>query len=146
MQFKSMPKMLVRVLLGLTVLIGAAALVSAPKSSLTKKDKAYYADPNLVNFVRPGLVVKVLSADIATDGTVKARVKFTDLKGLGLDKDGIQTPGLISNGNPSAIVAYIPKGQTQYVSYTTRTQTSATYGQKRGSSRRRFGWYLGKGR
>lgn len=115
----------------LTVVVGSAMLVSSTDTpAFTEADKAYYADQNMVNFVRPGLVLKVLSADIAQDGTIKARVKMTDPKGLPLDKDGITTPGAISPnattglGSPSLIAAYIPKGQTQFVSYTTRTQTS----------------------
>ena len=118
----------IRLVAGITVLVGAAALVSAPKSPFTKQDKAYYADPNQVNFVRPGLVLKVVSAEIASDGTIKARVKFSDPKGVPLDKDGIESPAAISNGSPGMIAAYIPKGQAQYTSYTTRVQTSPITG------------------
>lgn len=106
------------------LLISGVVLVSATKSPFTNKDKAYYADPNLINYVRPGLVVKIQSAQIAADGTVTARVKFTDPKGVGLDIAGIETPGAIRGGNPSMLIAYIPRGQYQYVAYTTRTQVS----------------------
>ncbi|MBZ5729316.1 MAG: OmcA/MtrC family decaheme c-type cytochrome, partial [Acidobacteriia bacterium] len=44
-----------------------------------------------------------------------------DPKGLPLDLAGVQTPGAVS---VSFVAAYIPKGQTQYFSYATRTQTS----------------------
>jgi hypothetical protein len=47
----------------------------------------------MVNFVRPGLVMEVVSAEIASDGTAKARLKFTDPMGLPLDREGITTPG-----------------------------------------------------
>lgn len=107
--------------LAVTVLVGSVALVSAPKPAFTVHDKAYYADPNTVNFVRPGLMIKLQSAAIAADGTITASVKLTDPKGLPLDKDGITTPGAVS---VSFIAATIPKGQTQYTAYTTRTQTS----------------------
>jgi OmcA/MtrC family decaheme c-type cytochrome len=40
---------------------------------------------------------------------------------LGLDRLGVTTPGAIS---VSFLVTYIPKGQTQYVSYITRNRTS----------------------
>lgn len=103
------------------VLVGAVLLSSAPGPSFTTRDKAYYADPNLVNFVRPGLIVKIQSASVADDGTIKARVKVTDLMGLGLDREGIVTPGLVSM---SFIAAHIPRNATQYVAYTTRVQTS----------------------
>jgi OmcA/MtrC family decaheme c-type cytochrome len=96
-------------------------LISADGPQFTVHDKAYYADANLVNFVRPGLVTDVYWAAIADDGTIRARFKITDPRGLGLDRGGVTTPGTISI---SLIAAYIPKGKTQYVAYTTRTQTS----------------------
>ena len=76
---------------------------------------------NTISFVRPGLAIKIVSAKIAADGTLSVDYKLTDPKGLGLDRLGITTPGAIS---VSFLVAYIPKGQTQYVSYITRQRTS----------------------
>ncbi len=111
----------IRFLVLLVVVAASVALVSAPRPLGRSTNKAAFADPNLVNFVRPGLVYKILSAQVATDGTVTARVRITDPKGLGLDRAGIKSPGTVSG---SLILAYIPKGQTQYVAYTTRTQTS----------------------
>ncbi|MCL4403018.1 MAG: OmcA/MtrC family decaheme c-type cytochrome, partial [Acidobacteria bacterium] len=112
----------IRIVLAVLLLAGCAALISAPKGhELTIHDKAYYADPNLVNFVRPGLVFKIVSAEIATDGTIKARVRVTDPKGLPLDREGITTPGAVSI---SLIAATIPKGQRQYTAYTARSVTS----------------------
>jgi len=108
------------------LLAGSMALVSATKSVWTPHDKAYYADPNAVAFIRPGLEVQILSAEIASDGTIRARVRFTDPKGMPLDREGIMTPGPIS---ASFIIATIPKGQRQYVAYTTRIQTSPITGQ-----------------
>lgn len=111
-----------RTAIALVALIGAAVLLSSSdKPVYTEKQKAFYADPNLVNFVRPGLVLKILSASIESDGTIKARFKLTDPRGLPLDMDGVTTPGPIS---VRLVAAYIPKGQTQYVAYTTRVQTS----------------------
>lgn len=66
----------------LAALVLCAVLVSAPSSPFTEKDKAYYADPNMVNFVRPGLQFKILSAEIATDGTIRARFRVTDPRGF----------------------------------------------------------------
>jgi OmcA/MtrC family decaheme c-type cytochrome len=103
------------------ILLGCAALVSATKNQFTTADKAFYADEKDINFVRPGLAIKILSAEIAADGTAKARVSFTDLRGLPLDRLGIQTPGVIG---ASFVLATIPKGETLYRSYTTRVQTS----------------------
>ncbi|MFB3828439.1 MAG: OmcA/MtrC family decaheme c-type cytochrome [Bryobacteraceae bacterium] len=77
------------------------------------------------NFVRPGLIIKITSAEIASDGTIRAKVKLTDPKGAPLDRDGVYTPGAVS---VSFIAAYIPNGQTQYVAYTTRSQRSTITG------------------
>lgn len=110
-----------RFLVCTAILFGSAVLISAPKSPFTTRDKAYYADANTINFVRPGLDIKILSADIAADGTIRARFKLSDPRGLPLDRDGVTTPG---NVTVSFIASFIPKGRTQYTAYTTRVQTS----------------------
>jgi len=108
------------------LLVGSSLLVgSGKKPAFTTQDKAYYADANLVAFVRPGLEVQIVSASIAADGTIKTRFKMTDPKGLPLDLDGIYTPGEVSI---RFIAAYIPNGKTQYVAYTTRTRTGEVTG------------------
>jgi OmcA/MtrC family decaheme c-type cytochrome len=112
---------LFRMVLIITVLAGAVGLQSASKSPFSKRDKAFYADANAINFVRPGLVFKVASAQIAQDGTITARVLVTDPLGVPLDRDGVYTPGPISI---SLVAATIPKGQKQYTAYTTRQSTS----------------------
>ena len=49
-----------RLVLALTLVVGSALLFSSTdKPAFTVRDKAFYADSNLVNFVRPGLVVKI---------------------------------------------------------------------------------------
>ena len=100
----------------LAVFLTPLAAQRALNPGYTKHEKAAYIDQNLVNFIRPGVIVKIVSAGIAKDGTITARVTITDPKGMALDKDGISTPGPVSM---SLIAAYIPAGQTQYVSYTT---------------------------
>jgi OmcA/MtrC family decaheme c-type cytochrome len=105
----------------LIVLLGAAILSSAPRPRFTPRDKAYYKDAAIVNFVRPGLVVKITSASIAQDGTISTRFTVQDPQGLPLDRAGITTPGAVAL---SFIAATIPSGQTQYLAYTTRVQTS----------------------
>jgi OmcA/MtrC family decaheme c-type cytochrome len=102
-------------------LFGAAALISAPKSPFNPNKKAFYLNEKDIQYIRPGLVIKVVSASIAADGTITTRVRFADPKDVPLDRDGIQTPGAVS---ASVVAAYIPKGQSQYTSYTTRVQTS----------------------
>jgi OmcA/MtrC family decaheme c-type cytochrome len=111
-----------RCAVALAVIAGAAVLSSATKKTVfTPRDKAYYADANTISFVRPGLVIKIVSAKIAADGTLSVDYKLNDPKGLGLDRLGVSTPGAIS---VSFLVTYIPKGQTQFVSYVTRQRSS----------------------
>ncbi len=106
----------------LVVVAGTVVLMSAPKKTeFTIHDKEYYAAPNVINFVRPGLAIKIVSANIAQDGTISVDYRLTDPRQLPLDQQGIQTPGPIT---VSFLAAYIPKGQTQFYSYTTRTQAS----------------------
>ncbi|MCU1237333.1 MAG: hypothetical protein JWP63_5300, partial [Candidatus Solibacter sp.] len=112
-----------RCALAVAVIAGAAVLSSATrKTEFTPRDKAFYASSNTINFVRPGLTFTIVSAKIAADGTLSVDFKITDPKGLGLDRLGITTPGAVST---SFLVAYMPKGQTQYTSYITRVRNSA---------------------
>ena len=111
-----------RYALALVAVAGSVVLVSATKKTeFTIHDKEYYAAASTVNFVRPGLAITIVSASVAPDGTIGVDYKLADPKGLALDLTGVQTPGTIS---VSFIAAYIPKGQTQFVAYTTRPQTS----------------------
>jgi OmcA/MtrC family decaheme c-type cytochrome len=108
--------------LGLAVIAGSVVLIGATKKTeFTLHDKEFYANANVVNFVRPGLVITVVQASIAADGTMSVDFKLTDPKGLPLDTNGVYTPGPVSL---SFLVAYIPKGETQLYDYITRTQTS----------------------
>jgi OmcA/MtrC family decaheme c-type cytochrome len=112
-----------RCAVALAVIAGAAVLSSATRNTVfTPHDKAYYADPNTISFVRPGLTITIVSAKIAADGTLNVDYKLTDPKGLGLDRLGVTTPGAIS---VSFLVDYIATGQTQFTSYVTRTRSSA---------------------
>lgn len=112
----------VKLLLALAFLAGSAILLSSSdKPAFTAMDKAFYADASAINFVRPGLDVEIESASIAADGTIKARIKVTDPKGLPLDLDGITTPGTIST---RFVIGVIPNGQRQYISYITREVSS----------------------
>ncbi|MCL4402683.1 MAG: OmcA/MtrC family decaheme c-type cytochrome, partial [Acidobacteria bacterium] len=112
-------------MLGAAGLVASAVLLGSPGKPLTVHDKAYYANPALANFVRPGLVINVFGAEIAADGTIKASFRLTDPKGQPLDRQGVTTPGPVS---VSFIAAYIPKGATQYTAYTVRPQTSPITG------------------
>jgi OmcA/MtrC family decaheme c-type cytochrome len=87
-----------------------------------RNQKAAYLDPKVVEFVRPGFVIKINSASIAADGTITAVVTATDPQGLGLDNTGINTPGVLTM---SFTMGYIPANSSQYVSYVTSSSTGA---------------------
>ena len=111
--------------LPLLVMLMPLAAQKTPNAGYSKHEMAAYLDQNLVNFIRPGVKVKITTASIAADGTIKARVTITDPKGMPLDRDGITTPGPVSM---SLIAAYIPAGQTKYYSYTTTTLKASSPG------------------
>jgi hypothetical protein len=121
---KRLPKS-VGIAVAVVLAIGCVALVSATKGPYSPLEKAFYLDEKTVNFVRPGLVIRILSAEIAADGTARARVRFTDPRGLPLDRAGVTTPGTIGT---SMVLATIPRGEKHYRSYTVRTQTSPING------------------
>src|SRR5579859_1351769 len=105
---------------GMALILGGAVI--AP---LSKHQKAFYAEPKLVAFVRPGLVVKITGAQVAQDGAISVAFTLTDPKGAPLDRTGVATPGAVSL---NFVAAYIPKGQQQYVDYITRNATGAVSG------------------
>lgn len=112
--------------MALTALTGTSLLlISAPKPPFTIHQKAYYASPEAVNFVRPGLVMKIFAADVASDGTIHAHFRLSDPKGLPLDLAGVTTPGAVT---VSFVASFIPKGQTQYQAYSTRVFTNKKTG------------------
>ena len=72
---------------------------------------------------KTGVVVKIQSAAIAKDGTITVRATIVDSDGIPLDRLGLATKGPVSM---SFIAAYIPAGQSQYVSYTTTVAKATT--------------------
>ena len=119
-----------RYALGFMVVAASMLMVSGQdrkpdRTRFDAHDKAAYAPEAMIQYVNPGLVFKVVSAKIAADGTISVDYTVADPNGIALDKAGIQTPGTISN---SFLAAYIPKGQAQYVSYTSRVSTAVTGG------------------
>jgi len=92
------------------------------KHEYSKRDKAFYADPALVAFVNPGLNITINSAKISSAGAITVTYTLTDPNGQPLDAAGATTPGAIGM---TFIASYIPKGQEQYVAYTTASATGA---------------------
>ena len=121
----------------LVVVAAAAFLLSGqdkagmdPQSRFDAHDLAAYATNAMIQYVNPGLVFSVVSANITSAGVISVTYKVTDPTGLALDITGIQTPGTISS---SFLVAYIPKtvampGLNQYTSYITKVATAVTGG------------------
>src|SRR5579859_7346363 len=65
------------------------------KHEYSKREKAFFADPALVAFVRPGLVITINSAAISSAGAISVTYTLTDPQGLPLDAAGVTTPGAI---------------------------------------------------
>ena len=111
---------------GAAVSIAAVVIASATdKSPFRPNEKAAFADQRTINFVRPGLGVRVNAAEIAADGTISVAFTLADPRGQPLDREGNTTPGTIAL---SFVAARIPQGQQQYVAYTTRQATGAVSG------------------
>jgi len=90
------------------------------KSAHTLRDKAASID-----FVTPGLVITINSAKITSGGVISVTYTLTDPNGLPLDATGATTPGVVSL---AYVASYIPKGQAQYVAYTTSQVTGKVLG------------------
>src|ERR1700690_71531 len=100
-----------RYVTALILAVGACVLIGADKkATFSPHEKAYYADAATVEYVQPGFTITVVSAKIASDGTVTVDYKLADPNGAPLDSAGIVTPGPIS---VSFLIANIPAGQTQ---------------------------------
>src|ERR1051326_5648829 len=98
------------------VAIALPAIAQTGRPGLNRKPRQAELSQAQISYIRPGVKVKVVSAGIAKDGTITARVNVTDPKGVPLDRLGVNTPGTISM---AFICAYIPAGQKQYPSYST---------------------------
>jgi OmcA/MtrC family decaheme c-type cytochrome len=106
------------------VALVAASLASAPRRPYTPHEKAFFANDQTVQFVRPGLFIKVNSAQIAADGTITTVYTISDPAGLPLDSAGVTTPGTIGLSFIAAVLPNVsPNDQEQYTSYTTRTSS-----------------------
>lgn len=107
------------------VLLALCLTGQTRKAIYSPRDKAFYADPALVDFVHPGLAIKINSARISSAGVITMTYTLSDPSGVPLDAAGISTPGAISL---AYVASYIPKGQEQYVAYTTASATGKALG------------------
>ena len=68
------------------VAVIALSLTGATKKhQFSPHEKAFFADAQTVEFVRPGLTITINSAKIASDGTITTVYSITDPNGLPLD-------------------------------------------------------------
>ena len=111
----------------LVLVAGSVALVGSPGKPNAPTNKAVSADQAQleVDFVNPGLTIKINSASITGAGVISVTYTVTDPTGLPLDVSGVLTPGTISL---SYLAAYIPRGQEQYVDYITKAATGTVSG------------------
>ena len=106
--------------------VGIAVSATAPRHGLHAIRKAgLLAAPESIAFVTPAFTVTVVSAQVTAGGQISADFKIADSNGLPLDRTGASTPGPLTL---TFICSYIPQGQSQYVSYTTRVRTDAATG------------------
>jgi OmcA/MtrC family decaheme c-type cytochrome len=125
MRISALDSKLSRVLLVVLLLAGSVALTGSNKAPYSPHDRAYWADRALVEFVRPGLNITINSAKITSGGTISVTYTITDPTGLPLDAAGVTTPGKVSL---AFVAGYIPKGEEQYVAYTTGSATGKALG------------------
>jgi hypothetical protein len=125
MKFKSILSILAAMVFLCSTTHLAAKSEPVDNGYYTTKDKGFYLTAEQVNFVRPGLELEILEVTIPADRQLEVKFRLTDPAGLGLDRDGITTPGPVST---SFILSYIPAFEESYVAYTTRVQTSPETG------------------
>jgi OmcA/MtrC family decaheme c-type cytochrome len=85
----------------------------------------HYLTPQQVEYIRPGYNITLVSIQIPADRRPLVEVTFTDDKAQPLDRLGNVTPGALS---ASFILAWYDAPNRDYISYTTRTQTSPITG------------------
>ena len=108
----------------LYLLARVAAFIALLALCLTAQTKKHQ-DASSIDFVTPGLVITVNSASISSAGAISVTYTLTDPNGLQLDASGATTPGVVTL---AYVASYIPKGQEQYVAYTTSQATGAVLG------------------
>ncbi len=123
---KTTKYILLSLLFTVVVIFGTAVARDDSSQTLySVLEKAFYLSDNAATFLRPGFHIQITGVTIGTDRTATVTFRLTDDGGNGLDRLGKDTPGPVS---VSFILAYIPKGKTQYVDYSVRPQTSPITG------------------
>jgi OmcA/MtrC family decaheme c-type cytochrome len=100
----------------------AITLTGTKKSPYGPHETAAYLSPVIIDFLRPGLKISIVSGIVASDGTITVVYTVADPVGLPLDTNGVYTPGPL---NIRYVAAYLPKGKDQYVAWTTVVRNGA---------------------
>lgn len=80
-----------------------------------------YLDQTTLDYIRPGLVIKVNSVTIGADRKPVVDLTMTDALQQPLDRTGGQTPGAVS---ASFVLSWFDPTTRNYTSYITRTETA----------------------
>jgi hypothetical protein len=91
----------------LLVLVALSLPSASRRRPYTPREKAFFADDQTVEFVRPGLTITINSASTAADGTITATYTIADPVGLPLDASGVTTPGAVSLSFVAAVLPNI---------------------------------------
>ncbi len=124
MQMRSRSRASMGFILVAMLTAGSVALLSSTRSPFSTREKASFANPAALNFVRPGVAIQITNIQFTAGSPLTVNYKLTDPKGALLDQTGVQTPGAIS---VRYILSYIPAGQPggQYVPITVSKNTTA---------------------
>jgi hypothetical protein len=87
----------------------------AAEAGFTAADQEFYLEADAFFFFRPGVAFELIDFEIPDDLQPVLTFKLTDPRGLPLDRNGVYTPGEISN---TISLTYIPQGEEEKVSYT----------------------------
>jgi len=90
----------------------AAKAGAVDNGAYTTKDKEFYLTPEELLFIRPGLDIEILDVVIPADMQLEVTYSIKDPAGLGLDHDGVTTPGVT---DMRFTLANIPMGEEQKV-------------------------------
>ncbi len=122
--------MKIRVAVALASLIGlggALSLTGGSKLRFNRHQKAHYLAQDQIDFIRPGIIFKIVLAQIAPDGTISANFQITDPQGLPLDMSGATTPGPVKVGMTLATI-YNDHVSEEYTSHVRQTVTDPASG------------------
>ncbi len=73
----------------------AAKSDAADNGYYTAQDKEFYLSPEMLLYIKPGFEIDIMNVVIPSDMRPEVTYRISDPTGLGLDHDGIYTPGVV---------------------------------------------------